>query len=135
MQTVGQRQCLLINSPATDNETFFKLLLSRQVQGRMQCKDVAVTQPLKSFACRLMMMLSLCGSGRPIASKVLRPMMIALFKVSFLKRPKSSGRCHGIPFCVGEVLPPITPFAAMAAMSEIFIPPPARQWRDVGCSR
>ena len=36
MQTVGQRQCLLINSPATDNETFFKLLLSRQVQGRMQ---------------------------------------------------------------------------------------------------
>ena len=54
------------------------------------------------------------ASGRPMDSKVLRPMSTGLAKVRALKCFRSSGRCHGIPLSR-----PITPFSVAATSSEI----------------
>ena len=53
------------------------------------------------------------GSGRPIDSHVLRPMMIVCPIVSCLNRCRSADRRHGN--CPPR---PMTPFSAMAAMRE-----------------
>src|SRR5580704_11824139 len=58
-------------------------------------------------------MLSRPGSGRPMDSKVLRPMRMGLPMVDALKRRRSSGSRHGRPLAR-----PMTPFSAIATTSE-----------------
>ena len=54
------------------------------------------------------------GNGRPIESKVFRPMTIGLPSVTALKRRISAGRCHGIAPAL-----PITRLRARAATRTI----------------
>ncbi len=56
------------------------------------------------------------GSARPIDSHVARPMMMGFPMVIFLKRSRSSERCHG-----KSPPDPMTLFADAATMMEIFI--------------
>src|ERR1700733_13904274 len=58
--------------------------------------------------------LSRPGSGRPIDSKVLRPMSTILPRVNALKRLRPAGSRHG-----SALSRPMTPFCAMATIREI----------------
>ena len=51
--------------------------------------------PAIFVAVLLITIFCLCGSGFPIDSKVLRPIIIGLFRVVCLKFLRSSARCHG----------------------------------------
>src|SRR6266851_3711477 len=74
----------------------------------------AVEQPRALYAgFRVRTMLNRPGSGFPINSKVLRPMMIGFPQVSARKRRRSFGRCQGKP-----VSSPIRPRLSIAAMME-----------------
>jgi energy-coupling factor transporter ATP-binding protein EcfA2 len=65
------------------------------------------------------------GSGLPMASKVLRPMIMGLPMVTRLKYFRSAGICQGMPPSL-----PIARFSPMATTSEIFMASPNTRAMD-----
>src|SRR5450830_37257 len=60
------------------------------------CKDDTVSTPACDHSrLRVMTILRRFGRGRPMESKVLRPMMIGWPEVVRLKCARSSGKCQG----------------------------------------
>src|SRR5450830_1782923 len=78
------------------------------------CKDDTLSTPACDQAgLRVMTILRRLGGGRPIESKVLRPMMMGWPEVVRLKWARSSGKCQG-----RVLLMPMPPAMSVATMTQ-----------------